>query len=87
MSNQYSCGCSYNYRHSMQNDTMQPSRVSAAIQKGCNADCEMKGCTLAMAYVPMQEWSRPLPPCKGLSIGTIFADLNKPFCGRGGARR
>ena len=47
--------------------------------------CSMEGCALAMAYVPMQTWSRPLPPCKGLEIGTIFADLNKPFCGKGGA--
>lgn len=42
---------------------------------------------LAMGYVPMQVWSAPLPICKGLRIGTIFADLHKPFCGRGGLCR
>lgn len=42
---------------------------------------------LAMGYVPMQMWSTPLPVCKGLRIGTIFADLHKPFCGRGGLCR
>ncbi|MDD2958372.1 MAG: spore coat associated protein CotJA [Lachnospiraceae bacterium] len=40
-----------------------------------------------MGYVPMQSWSTPLAPCKGLQIGTIFADLYKPFCGKRGVCR
>lgn len=40
---------------------------------------------IAMGYVPMQVWSQPMAPARGLQVGTIFADLDKPFCGRGGA--
>lgn len=43
--------------------------------------------SLAMGYVPVQMWSNPLPVCQGLKIGTIFADLHKPFCGKGGLCR
>lgn len=42
---------------------------------------------LAMGYVPMQEWRDLYPICKGLQVGTIFAELCKPFCGKGGACR
>lgn len=42
---------------------------------------------LAMGYVPMQVWSEPLPICRALRIGTIFEELHKPFCGKGGACR
>ena len=36
---------------------------------------------LAMAYVPWQTWMNVYEPCKGLSQGTIFPDLDKPFEG------
>lgn len=85
MSNQYSCGCGYNYRRSMQHPQTRQYRDAMEQQPMTKSCCSMEGCALAMAYVPMQTWSRPLPPCKGLKIGTIFADLNKPFCGKGGA--
>lgn len=39
----------------------------------------------AMGYVPFQKWSAPFDLCKGLQLGTIFPDLCKPFCGKGGA--
>lgn len=39
---------------------------------------------LAMAYVPWQEWRNIYSAEKGLCIGTIFEDLNKPFSGTGG---
>lgn len=84
MSNQYSRGCGYNYRRSM-----QMPREAAMPQSSCSctfsSDSRPPRRSLAMGYVPMQIWSQPLAPCKGLQIGTIFADLDKPFCGRGGA--
>ena len=42
---------------------------------------------VAMAYVPWQMWRNILDVEKGLCCGTIFEDLNKPFCGTGGVRR
>lgn len=42
---------------------------------------------LAMAYVPWQRWQNIMEAEKGFSCGTIFADLNKPFCRAGGGCR
>lgn len=36
---------------------------------------------LAMAYVPIQKWKQPYEINEGLSKGTIFQDLYKPFLG------
>jgi hypothetical protein len=37
---------------------------------------------LAIALVPVQEWSTTLEPKDALLVGTIFPELNKPFyCG------
>lgn len=41
----------------------------------------------AMGYVPVQRFGRTFELCRGLQCGTIFPELCKPFCGRGGARR
>lgn len=42
---------------------------------------------VAMAYVPWQRWHTVYELEKGLSIGTIFPELNRPFLGvRGGCR-
>ncbi|MDE6960350.1 MAG: spore coat associated protein CotJA [Lachnospiraceae bacterium] len=42
---------------------------------------------VAMAYVPWQRWHTVYDLEKGLSTGTIFPELNKPFLGvRGGCR-
>lgn len=37
---------------------------------------------LAMAYVPMQTWGETYEGLKALDVGTIFPDLDMPFCGR-----
>lgn len=42
---------------------------------------QLYGLPLAMAYVPWQEWSKPLPACEGFKHGTIFEDLILPFLG------
>lgn len=41
--------------------------------------------SLAMGYVPMQQFGRTFDLRTGLQAGTIFPDLHKPFCGKGGA--
>lgn len=40
---------------------------------------------IAMGYVPYQKWTETFDLCKALQMGTIFPDLCKPFCGKGGA--
>lgn len=36
---------------------------------------------IAMAYVPVQFWEKTYDPLTGLSRGTIFPALDKPFIG------
>ena len=38
---------------------------------------------LAMAYVPMQKFGALYNNNDALCAGTLFADLDKPFCGKG----
>lgn len=95
MSNQYSYGCGYNYRRSSSRETSgQCSRENRSAMRFAEEkqavpagflECPEGKWPVAMGYVPMQSWSQPLPSCKGFQIGTIFADLYKPFCGKGGA--
>ncbi len=52
---------------------------------------QMFGCMeefpVAMAYVPWQNWYSVYDLEKGLAVGTIFPELDKPFLGvRGGCR-
>lgn len=96
MSNQYSYGCGYNYRRSSSreascqgsrnNRSMTPSMAERRMAMPERAqECPMSQWPVAMGYVPMQVWSQPVSLCRGLQAGTIFADLDKPFCGKGGA--
>lgn len=43
-------------------------------------DC-VKGCPLAMAYVPWQAWEETYELEKGFMVGTIFPCLDLPFLG------
>lgn len=38
---------------------------------------------VAMAYVPFQQFNTTFTPEKGLEMGTIFPELDKPFLGGG----
>lgn len=40
--------------------------------------------SLAMAYVPMQQWQDLYEADVGFARGTIFAQLDKPFLGKEG---
>ena len=42
--------------------------------------CSVSGCPLAMAYVPMQLWRQLYETEVGFTKGTIFMELDKPFC-------
>jgi len=41
---------------------------------------------LAMGYVPFQHWEQPIERARALQYGTVFHELHKPFCGKGGRR-
>lgn len=42
---------------------------------------DLSGMSLAMAYVPWQEWQNIYEAEKGFHCGTIFEELNMPFNG------
>ncbi len=41
---------------------------------------ELRDLPLAMAYVPIQSWGDTYSPCKALCRGTLFPQLDLPFC-------
>lgn len=55
-------------------DSVAPTRGAEPIENA----------VLAMAYVPMQEFSSLYDPQQALDNGTLFADLDKPFLAAGG---
>lgn len=54
--------------------------------KGDNYRSSFNDMPIAMAYVPWQRFRNLYEPDRALQIGTIFAELDKPFTGRGGKR-
>lgn len=62
------------------------SRNSCSVMPSSNRDsCPYQGVDrlpLAMAYVPWQKWGDLYEPSKGLMVGTVFKDLDYPFCER-----
>ena len=54
-------------------------------QTGDLGDMPLDQLPLAMGYVPMQRFGRTFELGTGLEAGTIFPELHKPFCGKGGA--
>ncbi len=43
----------------------------------------LTGYPLASVYAPLQEWREVYDEEKGLARGTLFAELDKPFLGKG----
>ena len=72
------------------NRTMPPSvSPSTPSRPCCNIydHDKLSGLSIAMAYVPWQEWRSLYEVEKGFQCGTIFAELNLPFCWTGGSPR
>jgi hypothetical protein len=55
--------------------------VDNVILDKCDSIDEMP---LAMAYVPWQKWKSVYDLNKALKVGTIFPELDLPFCGMRG---
>ena len=69
-----------------QNDAPSPCRITAAPpSRSCRrhrpATPPPNLLSLAMAFVPYQAWGTPYANDVGLSRGTIFPGLDKPFLG------
>lgn len=79
-----------NYRgNNMYRQQRNPHGNMQPLPASCNPcrDDNMEGMAIAMAYVPWQEWREVYDPKKGLSRGTIFKELDKPFLGKGVMKR
>lgn len=70
------------------------------VRRGCPGECQkqpacspgprifqLENMPLAMGYVPCQKLHEVYDTKKGLQMGTIFPELCKPFCGKGGGCR
>lgn len=62
---------------------IMPEEAEMAGMTNNSFDCTYLGrLPLAMAYVPFQRWNCVYDPCRALARGTIFPELDLPFCGR-----
>lgn len=62
---------------------MKPTCRNIQPGPSCNKD-PLASFPIAMAYVPWQSLYRLYDFREGFSRGTIFPELDKPFCGRRG---
>lgn len=73
-------------RQEQRNSTCSCQNESESV---CKVLCKdsLSQMPLAMAYIPWQKWNDIYETCKGFQRGTIFAELDKTFLGRGGCNR
>lgn len=95
----HTCGMSASPRGGCMANPQAFSRECQTLPKDCN--CRMPGILSnnaemyshlqylepAMAYVPCQVFTTTFDLPYALSVGTIFPQLCKPFCGKRGVRR
>ena len=97
------CGNSYNgnYRYAPQVQSSNNERRAADCRSSERRDSSAECCTsanevksscmddmvLAMAYVKWQTWQNIYDVEKALHRGTIFQELDLPFCGIGGCQK
>lgn len=53
-----------------------------AEKESCSSGESSQPEVVAMAYVPMQQWGQIYEPEQAWNNGTLFPELNKPFCGK-----
>ena len=80
-------GRSMNSRYCAPNSRNYSAESWASPEMHCGRNDVLEGLPLAMAYIPWQMWRAVYDAEKALHQGTIFEELNKPFCGKGGRRR
>ncbi|MFZ5592413.1 MAG: spore coat associated protein CotJA [Bacillota bacterium] len=57
----------------------EPSWRNNIFTESGNQQCNHNDQQLARAYVPVQTWTTTYSPQEGLSKGTIFPDLYRPY--------
>ena len=66
----------------------KPNTSACPLEKSSSCGCETPihwhDMPIAMAYVPKQKYDKIFDLEKSLKVGTIFPELCKPFCGKGG---
>lgn len=73
-----------NYRNNAMAYNNYRQTSACAVEK--TVKDRLEGMPLAMAYVPWQRWQNIYDAEKGFCNGTIFQELNLPFCGVGGCQ-
>ncbi len=71
----------------VQNNSQQSSNCPCSSRSQENMYDHLKHLVPAMAYVPYQNFTSAYDLDYALSVGTIFPQLCKPFCGKRGVRR
>ena len=66
------------------NSTCPTCPANSQTDANCTHDVHWHDMPIAMAYVPKQKYGHIFDLSKGLEVGTIFPELCKPFCGKGG---
>ena len=69
------------------NTASVPAMNHCAVQVPETAPSCKEDMVLAMAYVKWQTWQKLYDVEKALQYGTIFQELNLPFCGVGGCQK
>jgi hypothetical protein len=66
---------------SQSNDSMNMSNMTCTMPSRFTTPVtgDLSTYPIAMAYVPMQQWSQTYPLSQGFSQGTIFPELDLPF--------
>jgi hypothetical protein len=75
MNRRNGCGCS--------NNSSTNSMVSRQVNRPEGSYCSVNyidNMPVAMAYVPWQHFTEVYETCKAFQIGTIFPELDLPFC-------
>jgi hypothetical protein len=66
---------------SQSNDSMNMSNMTCTMPSRFTTPVtgDLSTYPIAMAYVPMQQWSQTYPLSQGFTQGTIFPELDLPF--------
>lgn len=61
---------------------MEPEASTDVVRTLVSGTTMLDDLPLAMSYVPMQVWGETYEGLKALDAGTLFPELDLPFCGR-----
>lgn len=81
------CGCQSRPSRPDNGCQSAPSRPDCGCGQGRPSSNSIDSFEIAMAYVPWQRWKRTYDPHRSLMSGTIFPELDKPFCAAGRCNR